>query len=631
MILTAAMLAPGTSVGAAQTFNSALPVAEGNLVVRQQFLFLRAGDDTGGADRDLEVFGAVSVIGYGIGSDLALFGMLPYLDKQLDFTTPGGERISRGARGRGDAQVFARYTVLQKDGRGQSFRVAPFLGIELPTGDDHRGDAREPLPHPLQPRPEMAAVIVLRLAHRRCVLTPPTPEGTTSMQDITHDLVVIGTGTAATVTAMGCRKAGWSVAVVDHRPFGGTCALRGCDPKKMLIAAAEAIDAVERMGDIDTVKGDVRIDWAALQRHKRTFTDPVPEKREQAYAKNGIDAYHGRARFSGRDTVVVDGVTLRARHIVIAAGAEPVELPIEGAEHLATSDDFLELESLPRRIVLVGGGYIGFEFAHIAARAGAQVTILNRGKRALAGFDPDLVDLLVERTRALGVDVRLGYEVEAVRRSGDGFKVEAQGPDAAFVAEADLAVHSGGRKPALEALDLDAAGIAHEKGRLSLDSNFRSTSNPIVYAAGDAAGGPLPLTPVASLEAHSVVDTLLGRNNAGVNYTGIPSAVFTLPPLARVGMQEAEAKEQGLRFQVKHESVPGWFTARRVNESCYGYKVLVEEGSGRILGAHLVGPDAAEVINLFGFAMRSGLDADAIRHAIFTYPTAASDIESMLP
>jgi glutathione reductase (NADPH) len=136
---------------------------------------------------------------------------------------------------------------------------------------------------------------------------------------------------------------------------------------------------------------------------------------------------------------------------------------------------------------------------------------------------------------------------------------------------------------------------------------------------------------VAALEAHAVIDNLLENKGATVDYTGIPSAVFTLPPLARVGLLEAEAHAQGLAFQVKHESVPGWFTARRVNEPCYGYKVLVEEGSGRILGAHLIGPDAAEVINLFGFAMRSGLTAGAIRHATFTYPTAASDIESMLP
>ena len=451
------------------------------------------------------------------------------------------------------------------------------------------------------------------------------------MNKHTHDLIVIGTGTAASIVAVGCQKVGWSVAIIDHQPFGGTCALRGCDPKKVLVAAAEVIDGVQRMGGKDVVAGHVRIDWPALQRFKRSFTDPVPEQREQGYARQGIEALHGRARFTGRNSVTVAGRTLTAPHIVIAAGAEPVRLPIEGAEHLALSDDFLGLESLPGRIVLVGAGYIGFEFAHIAARAGASVTVLNRGPRALTGFDPDLVTLLVERTRTLGVDVRLGHEVKAVRKRGDGFEVKAQGPDGRVVIETDLVIHSGGRAPALDALDLDAACIAHDQGRLTLDKTFRSTSNPAVYAAGDASGGPLPLTPVAALEAHVVIDNLLGKQGATVDYTGIPSAVFTLPPLVRVGMLEAEARTQGLAFRVKHESAPGWYTARRVNEPCYGYKVLVEEGSERILGAHLIGPDAAEVINLFAFAMRSGLTADAIRHATFTYPTAASDIESMLP
>ncbi len=451
------------------------------------------------------------------------------------------------------------------------------------------------------------------------------------MKQITYDLIVIGTGTAGTVIAIGCRKAGWSVAIIDHLPFGGTCQLRGCDPKKVLIAATEVIDGVKRMGAIGTVTGEVSIDWAALQRHKRSFTDPVPEKREHAYAEHGIDTHHGRARFSGPNAVVVGDTTLTATHVVIAAGAEPVRLPIDGVEHLVFSDDFLNLEALPARIVLVGGGYIGFEFAHIAARAGAEVTILNRSARPLAGFDPDLVDLLVKRTRALGVDVRLGHEVKAVRKRSSGFEVEVQTAEGRVTLATDLAIHSGGRAPALDALDLDAAGIGHDHGRLRLDEHLRSETNPAVYAAGDAAGGPLPLTPVAALEAHAVLENLLGKSAATVDYAGIPSAVFTLPTLARVGLLEAEARAQGLRFKVSHASVPNWFTARRANESCYGYKVLVEEGSERILGAHLIGPDAAEVINLFGFAMRSGLGAGAIRHATFTYPTAASDIGSMLP
>ena len=451
------------------------------------------------------------------------------------------------------------------------------------------------------------------------------------MTDHTHDLIVIGTGTAASVTASACRAAGWSVVVIDHRPFGGTCALRGCDPKKILVAATEVIDGAQRMGEKEVISGDPSIDWPALQRFKRAFTDPVPARSEENYATQGIEAVHGLARFTGHNSVAVEGRTLTAPHILIATGAEPVKLPIEGFELLSTSTDFLDLEQLPPRIVLVGGGFVGFEFAHIAARAGAQVTLINRGDQPLSGFDPDLVKLLIERTRALGIDVRLGYTAKAIRKNGTSFSVETEGPDGTVHFEAEYAVNSGGRAPALEALDLDAAGIDHAKGRLKLDAHFCSVSNPAVYAAGDAAGGPLPLTPVAALEAHVVVSQLLGKPATPVDYANIPSVVFTLPPLARVGLQEAEAREQGLAFSVKHESVPDWYTARRVNESTYAFKVLVEDTTGRILGAHLIGPDAAEVINLFALAMRNGLTTDAIRHTTFCYPTAASDIEYMLP
>jgi glutathione reductase (NADPH) len=189
----------------------------------------------------------------------------------------------------------------------------------------------------------------------------------------TYDLVVIGSGTAAQVASARVRKAGRAVTVVDHRPFGGTCALRGCDPKKILLSGAEAVDAARRM-QAHGVAGELRIDWPELIAFKRTFTDPVPQKQEARYAAQGIDAFHGLAQFTGPDTVTVGGQELKARHILLATGARPVPLRFPGAEHIITSDRFLELESLPRRIVLIGGGYIAAEFSHMAARAGAQVS-----------------------------------------------------------------------------------------------------------------------------------------------------------------------------------------------------------------------------------------------------------------
>ena len=211
-----------------------------------------------------------------------------------------------------------------------------------------------------------------------------------------YDLVIVGTGTAAMVAAMRVRAAGWSVAVIDFRPFGGTCALRGCDPKKMLIAGAETLDSAARMRG-HGVAGEVRIDWPELIAFKRTFTDPIPHRREHDYAEKGIDTFHGHASFTDRNIMNVDGTALEGRHFLIAAGAEPIRLGIPGAEHLVTHEEFLALERLPRRIVLVGGGYIAAEFAHIAARAGAQVTIVQRDERMLKHFDPDLHSISTPR------------------------------------------------------------------------------------------------------------------------------------------------------------------------------------------------------------------------------------------
>ena len=442
-----------------------------------------------------------------------------------------------------------------------------------------------------------------------------------------YDLVVIGSGTAAQVASGRVRAAGRSVAVIDHRPFGGTCALRGCDPKKMLISGAEVIDFARRMHGRG-VSGKVRIDWPALMAFKRAFTDPIPEKQERSHARRGIDAFHGLARFVGRDAVKVDGTVLNGAYILIATGARPAPLGIPGEEHVATSDRFLELETLPKRIALIGGGYIAAEVSHIAARAGASVTILQRGPRLLPQFDPDLVGWLTEKFRAIGVDVRTGAAVTAVERVPTGFRIRA-GTTAAPL-EADLVVHAAGRVPDIAALDLAAAGVAVENGRLKLNEFLQSVSNPVVYAASDAAAAGPPLTPVSSHDGKVVAANMLDGNRQRPDYRGVPSIAFTLPPIARVGASESDARGEGRKVRVKSETAPGWYTARRVAETVYGYKTIVEEDTGRILGAHLVGPNVDEVINVFGLAIRHGLTVDDLKSTIFGYPTGASDVGYMV-
>ena len=239
------------------------------------------------------------------------------------------------------------------------------------------------------------------------------------------DLMAIGTGSAAATVASRCRRAAWRVAIVDSRPFGGTCALRGCDPKKVLVGAAEVIDWSHRMKGKGIQADKLRIEWAELMRFKRSFTEPVPNYREESLAKAGIAAYHGRAEFVGPRTVQVGEDVLEGRYVVVATGQKPADLKIPGAEHLTTSDQFLERDELPPRIIFVGGGYISFEFAHVGTRAGARVTILHRGARPLGLFDPDLVGRLVQRTRELGIDVQLQMQVVAIEGSSGQLKVRA--------------------------------------------------------------------------------------------------------------------------------------------------------------------------------------------------------------
>jgi glutathione reductase (NADPH) len=446
---------------------------------------------------------------------------------------------------------------------------------------------------------------------------------------MTHDLIIIGTGTAAMVAAMRVRSAGRTVAVIDEKPFGGTCALRGCDPKKMLVAGAEVIDAVRRMSG-NGAEGEVRINWPDLIRFKRTFTDPVPEKHERRYQEKGIDTFHGAAQFTGPNTIMFDATELSGRHVLIASGAQPMQLGIPGEEHLIDNEGFLAMESLPRRIVLVGGGYIAAEFSHIAARAGAEVTILQRGPRMLTHFEPELVGWLMDAFEAVGVDVQTSTTVTAIERDGEVFTVRAKARGREVTFSADVVVHAAGRVPAIERLNLPAANIATEQGRLTLNEHLQSVSNPSVYAAGDAAQMGPPLTPVSSHDAKVVAANLLNGNQQKPDYRGVPSVAFTLPPIAAVGLGEQQAKESGLPYRVKSERTSDWFTARRVAEPVYGYKTLIEEDTGRILGAHLVGPHVDETINIFALAIRHGLTADDLKSTMFAYPTGASDIGYML-
>jgi glutathione reductase (NADPH) len=436
------------------------------------------------------------------------------------------------------------------------------------------------------------------------------------------DVIVIGTGVAGQTAAEELARAGLRVAVADRREFGGTCLLRGCEPKKVLFSAAEV---VERAGDQRGrgPAGQLMLDWASLIAFKKTFTDPMPRQIEQTIADAGATLIHGEAQFTAPDVVAIGGTPYSAEHFVVATGAVPIELGIPGEESVIDHEAFMASDALGGHVVFIGGGYISFEFAHIAATAGAKTTILHRSERVLKGFDPDLAEMLVGSYRASGIDVRTNAPVAEVRRGSVGLEVVLA--DGSLVT-CDAVVHGAGRTPDLSALALDAAGVTHGSHGIEVDSAMRCPSNPRVFAVGDAASLGAPLTPVGVRQARVAVGNILRPDSDAFAPEVVPSVVFAHPPLASVGMTETEAAASPLDVEVRFIDTSGWASSRRIGSKVSGAKTLVERDSGRILGAHLLGHDAAEVINLFAAAVLGGLRAQDLRSAIWAYPTAGYEI-----
>ena len=446
-----------------------------------------------------------------------------------------------------------------------------------------------------------------------------------------YDLIVIGAGMAGTAAARKCATEGWRVAIVDELPYGGTCALRGCDPKKILRRGAEIIDSARLMRGSGIDDDGLSINWADLMKHKRGFTDPVPQNMEAGLSRDGVETLHGSAVFESGNRLVIDGRAFESGHFLIATGAHPRSLDFPGHEHLIDSTSFLDLEDIPPRVLFVGGGFVSFEFAHIAARAGTSPVIIDRGIRPLRSFDPDLVDLLIARGAGVGIDVRQNTTIGSIQATGSAYRVTVDTSGTQSVIETDLVVHGAGRVPQLSRLGLDAASVAYGSGGVTVAGHLQSTTNPAVYAVGDAADTPgMPLTPVAVFEGKVAASNLLKGATTTPNYDGIPTAVFTIPELARVGQLEADARSNGIDVDVRYSDTHSWYSNYRVGEPTAAVKILVDKSSDTVVGAHLLGPDYGELVNFLGLAMKLGLTTRQLQSMTTTYPSVGSDLGSML-
>lgn len=445
-----------------------------------------------------------------------------------------------------------------------------------------------------------------------------------------YDLFVIGTGMAGVTIAMKGAKKGLKVGIADFRPYGGTCALRGCDPKKILIDVAKAKKDLVKYSE-KGLQAEGKINWPELMKFKRGFTDPVPDKMDKSYQEAGVDTFHDAASFLSEDTLQVGNTNIKANHIVVATGARPRTLTMPGAEHTVTSDDFLHLGELPESITFIGGGYVSFEFAHLAAQAGAKVTIIERGEYPLKHFEKELVKHVLKASKAHGIEILVNSEAMEVRKTDGSFQVVTQGKEGEKVVESKLVVNAAGRVPEVDKLDLKKGNIELGKKGIKVNEYLQSISNPRIYAAGDVADTQgLPLTPVAVYEGHAVASNILKGNNKAPQYAEMPTVVFTSPPLASVGLTEEQAKAQHKEYKVKTSDASKWFNAYRSQAEAYAYKVLISKEDGTILGAHLVGPSSEETINLFALAMKANIPAKTLKTMMYSYPSWASDLSYMV-
>ena len=444
------------------------------------------------------------------------------------------------------------------------------------------------------------------------------------------EVFIIGTGVAGTIIANKSAEAGLKTGIVDNRDYGGTCGLHGCIPKKVLVGATEAVAASRNLEGkgVDNIPS---INWKDLIAFKNTFTHPIPENKEASFKEKGISTYHGEPKFVAKNQLRIGDDTIEADKIVIATGATPRELTIEGAEHALLSDDFFEMIDLPKSILFIGGGYIAFEFAHIAARSGAKVTILDMSENSLPHFDQDIVQHLVEATKELGVELVMNTKVAEVKKRGNGYIVVGDSDGKMTDYESDVVFNTSGRVPAIFGLDLEKGNVKYSKKGVEVNEFMQSTTNVHVYAAGDnTATDGLPLTPFATMEGHIVVANILGGNIKKPDYGVRPTAVYTLPTLAMVGMTEEQAQEKEIDIRVNYASVPHWYAAKHLGQKTYAYKVIIDNKSDLILGAHIIGPNAEETINVFAVAMQAEMKAEDMKTIPFTFPSASSDIAKMI-
>jgi glutathione reductase (NADPH) len=441
-----------------------------------------------------------------------------------------------------------------------------------------------------------------------------------------YDVFILGTGTAGKLVANRCTDAGKKVGIIDNRDYGGTCSQRGCDPKKLMLAATEAYDLATNIKG-DGIDGDVTVSWNEMYNYARRYTSDIPKNTEEQLKEMGVDCYMGDGHFEDEKTFTFGDQSITADTFVIATGMIPIPLSIPGQEHLLTSDDVFKLSELPEKVVFIGGGYIGMEFSHMMARAGAKVTIIEETDQLISPFEKYTAGFLEDASRDLGIDIRLDSTAVAIEQSGDRYVLHYNTNGSMHQITAGLVFNTAGRKPAIDSLQLENAGVVTDTDGIVVNDYLQSTTQSHFYACGDVSSKNLPLTPLSGLEANIVAKNITEGKHK-FEPVIIPSVTFTIPQVASIGMTEGEARKSTKKIEVREKDASGWFNTRRINAGVYAYKIIIDTDTELLLGAHVIAHEAAEMINILAVAMNHDIKFKHLQQTIFTYPSWGNDIKS---
>ncbi|QJC55099.1 Glutathione amide reductase [Polaromonas vacuolata] len=450
------------------------------------------------------------------------------------------------------------------------------------------------------------------------------------MQTFDFDLFVIGGGSGGVRAARMSAQRGARVGLAEVADMGGTCVNVGCIPKKLYSYAASFAEAFEESHGFGWVGQAPVLDWDLLKTNRAREISRLNGIYVGMLDKAGVTIIRGWAKLTGPHTVEVDGKSYSAKNILIGTGGTAQVPAVTGRELVLTSDHMFDLKPFPKRLLVVGGGYIACEFASIFNGLGSDVTLLHRGEKVLKGFDEDVRDFIALEMQKAGVKLQLQHEVASIAKVGDCLQVSVKGSDAFF--EVDAVLYATGRVANTKGLGLEEVGVATKANGAVIVNDQYQTSVPSIYALGDVTSR-IQLTPVATGEAMVLVDHLFGptagKAARSISYDFIPTAVFTHPNIGTVGYTETEAREKFGAVTVYRSDFKALKHTLSGSSERTLMKLLVEDATDRVVGLHIVGADAGEIVQGFAVAMKAGATKAIFDSTIGIHPTMAEELVTM--